>query len=636
FQAQFRYSEAGANTGLNNYFTIRFDAETYRQNLRQQLAEQQQARMDSLQQLENQRNALSQKLAYFEQLQQGMPQADELLPDASTLEMQAEAMAREQLDQTRQQIQDSLLQSIPEDSLSGKLKPPSQPEVPEMSPEQRAEYARTKQKVQQLDRQIRQLQRFKNFDTDSLVQHGKVGAQLGHQSQTERVLNGLQKLEIGMCYPDHSDFLVARVPVQGINLAYQYDDYQVFFTHGTALQPQFTAREFVQNQFNPISNFSSLADFRNLDRGRRITAVKAGIGPQIGTHLYAGLLYGKGLVSYRDSAVSEQEKNYALELDARYQLTENQHLSLVWGRSHTQIQNPALTEVENNNRNALFDLSERTNALKAEYGLLIPKTRTRLTTNVRWVDPYFKSHGVGFLRTDNLRYQIRVDQSLGRKWKVGGFVSREEDNLLKLYDYTTSLVTYGLNAQYRPVRSLSLRADFRPMALTVDQTGEPLETANQNWVSTLSGTWMVRKEKRSLMLTGLYTRYQLQDQGGSFFYENTQVSALYSWNEKLQWEGSYTFFHTNDTVGLRHTHLAESRISWTKGRFETALVGKAAIVPKELQWGYGLNTSCRLWKGLSAQAGFEKLVLGETFFQVENPALQRFPYYSTGRLVWQW
>lgn len=638
FQAQYRYSQAGAASGLNNYFTIRFDAQRYRQQLKQDLAGQQLARMDSLKNLEQQRNGLTQKLAYFEQLKSGQPGMPGL-PNSNELESAAAAKAQQEMATQQQNLLDSLNGKIPgKPTLPVKPTQPTTglPQTPQMSAEQLEEYRKLQQQATQLDRKIRQMERFKDFNTDSLVDHGRVGATMEGQSKMNKALNGLQKFEIGMCYPDHSDFLVARVPVQGVNLAYQYEGYQLFFTHGLALQPQFTARELVRNQLNPVGNFSGILNPNDVDRGRRITAVKGGYGKQEGSHLYGGVLFGKGKVSYWDTTSTEQEKNYALELDGRWQLSQDHYLNVVWGRSHTQIRNPALREANNTERNQLFDLGERTNALKAEHGFHLRKTRTQLTTTVRWVDPYFKSHGVGFMRTDNLRYQLRVNQSLGKKWKVGGFVSREEDNLLKLYDYTTTLFSYGVSTQFRPIRSLSLRADFRPMALTVDQEGQPLEAANRNWISTLAATWFVRKEQHTLLITGLYTRYQLQDQGGDYHYENAQISAAQTYGEHLKLDGSYSYFHTNDTVGFRNTHLLQNDFSFRVGKFTTTLTAKSAVTPAEWQWGYGAATSYSLSQGFALEASFEKLVLGESYFQLSDPAWKRFPYYSSLRLVWQW
>ena len=286
------------------------------------------------------------------------------------------------------------------------------------------------------------------------------------------------------------------------------------------------------------------------------------------------------------------------------------------------------SETVNQERNRLLDLGERSHAMALGHEINLRSTRTRLNTTLRWVDPFFKSHGVRFIRSDNLRYRVGVKQGIGRKLKVGGFVSREEDNLLKLYDYKTVLFSYGVNGQYRPWRSLSLQADYRPFTLSVDQQEDLPEMVNRNWMANFTLNWMFRRGEFTSMVTGLYSRYQLAEAIKTYRYENLQLSHLITAGEKVSNELNYNFFYTNDTVGYRNTHLLEENFTFHTGKFAHTALAKAALSEQQWQWGYGWVSVWKPTSWISCEFRVEKMVLGENYYISNGADWQRFPYYS--------
>lgn len=614
-QMNYRYSTAGALTGINNYFTLRFDAQRYRQQLKQDLAEQQLERLSSLEELKAQRSALAQRLGYLDAIHAPVHQIDPSWkgpnPDSSEIALPNAMLPSDSLD----------LPSL---------------EAPNMSAEEQAEYQRMQRQLEQVDQKIFRMEQLSQINTDSLVNHGQGRTLLPGMNRAQKVMNGFQQFELGMCYPDQYTFLADRMPIRGINMAYQLNEFQLFFTHGKTLQPLYSARGLLQNQMLPEGNRFSSFDLNNVDNGRRITAIKGGYGAPDETHLYAGMLFGLGKASYWDSTSTEEEKNRVFELDGQWKISEMQRLSVVWGRSHVQITNPILSEEENSAQNRLFDLGDRTHALMVRHGAAFSKTKTELTTMVRWVDPYFKSHGVGFMRTDNLRYRVDVKQAIGSKLKLGGFVSREENNLLKLYDYTTRMFSYGLNGQYRPVRSLSLKASFQPLVMTVDQEGQQMTDANRNWIMHAAANWFKRKEDRSVLISAIYSRFQFGQEDVYFHYDNAQLLTVWTLSEMINNESSYNFFHTNDTIGNRNTHLIQNDITFQKDKVTTTLMAKVALTPDENQIGYGVSASCKLWKALVLSATLEKIVLGEYYNNFGTTSQNGIPYYASLELLFQW
>src|SRR5690606_37320371 len=118
------------------------------------------------------------------------------------------------------------------------------------------------------------------------------------QSTFEKVLLSIRTLEIGMTSPDFSEFLISRTMVRGINTEFQHKDYYIAFTYGTAVNTILNSQLTQPNVGEQFYNFLSV---KNVDSGRKITAIKAGYGKKESSHIYAGILYGMGRLNYSES-----------------------------------------------------------------------------------------------------------------------------------------------------------------------------------------------------------------------------------------------------------------------------------------------------------------------------------------------
>jgi hypothetical protein len=622
FNASFFYNSVGTISGLNNYFRVQFDAQRYQQQLKERFLQSQLDKVNDLKDLQLQKQHLTQRLGYLDMVKSGTIQ----IPQPTTTS-----------------LPNPLPDSIPTIQLPDSLPIgalPSSPPLP--SPTQYIGWNDSLSKIHDelsdklntINNQISSLERYKNLNGDSLFISGTYPEEF-NLPKWNKYFSNIKTFDVGLCYPGHSVFTVANIPVRGVNIEYNEGKFYFAATHGKTVNNIFFTNNLVSNNLNAMRNLYNFFDFNNIEDGRKITAVKIGYGQKEKSHIYVGGLYGIGRVSYFDSTRTDVERNAVVEIDGKF-VYKKHFVDLFYGRSSTQA-NAVNYEESASVFDQLTNFQINTNAWLVRNTLSFDKFGTQLKLTFRYVDPFFRSFGIGFIRSDNVRYEIRADQRLGKKLKLSGFFRHEEDNLLNLYAYKNVLRSYGAGFTYRPTKKWMIKSDIRPIIQEVNASVDTLSLSNTNYILNVISTYQNRIKDYNYSMMGVYSYYQLFNGEQNNVYQNINFSFMI--RDKAKWNNnlSYNYFATNEDIGIPPTNILLNEFMYKMNKLEISTKGKFAFSQQTpFDFGYGLRLSLRLSKLLSYELSGEKLVFGDFYNSLALSQLNEFPYFFTTSLKLQW
>lgn len=616
FQGSFYYSSLGTISGLNNHFTIRFDAQAYKQQLMEKLKVNELNRIKSLDSLGEMKQQLKTNLDY--------------------LFLVKDKRVKLPIDSSRYSFPD--MPDFDYDLTTPKIDTPMV-ELPEFDENQYLdsisdEINRVKGQVQQIEGRVKELEQIQNMSQDSLVQLEMNKVKSPWMKKVNEIMSGVNRFDIGLTYPNYSEFLIARIPVRGLNLGYQKKKLFFAFTHGKTVNNIFFTNNVIQNNLNAVRNLYNFFDFNNIKDGRRVTALKIGIGEKKGSHIHMGGLYGVGQVSYQDtSMIIDAEKNLVMEIDGGLKIRESHYLSINYGRTAIQVNSINMGE-ESTLFNQLIDFNERTNALLGRYQ--IKSKLAELAFTFRWVDPYFRSFGVGFLRSDNIRYEVKYKQKIGKKLKLNTYFRRENDNLLGLYSYENVLLSYGVGISCRPTKHWMLKVDARPIALNANNEVDSLSVFNDNLILNGVVNYNNRINDTYFNATGVYSYYQLSLDEVSQVYQNININLTIE-NKQITNSLILNHYQTTDTSSVPLASLLQNDFLYKFKKLQMTVMLKGSLSQNsQLDFGYGGRMAYAIHKNISLSVSGEKIVVGDFYNSIYSQNLLNYPYRFSSSLIIRW
>ncbi len=612
FDVSYYYSNLGTISGFNNHFTFRFNYQEFQQNLKKKLLADRMNSLDRIDSLEHINQDLQKKLNYLQLIKSGQLSVPINIPTITTDTLipntglpTAPALDSNALPTTYLTWNDSL-----ENVMNGLTN-----------------------SISGCQAQLDQLNQFANLNTDSLYNAGALPEKY-FPNKLASFLGYVKKLDVGMTYPNYSEFLISRIPVRGINFEMEKNKFYLAFTHGKTVNNIFFTNNLIYNNLNSVRNLYNFFSFNNIDEGRRVSSIKLGYGKKQDSHLHVGLLYGLGKVSYQDTSfLADKESNLVGELDGRINIGKSQFLAINYGRSVVQVNNINL-ENEASLMDHLLDFNNRTNAIMTKYELDLKSTKIKASW--RLIDPFFRSFGLGFIRSDNIRYQVKVDQKLSKKFKVGGFIRKENDNVLGIYDYQNHLLSYGLNSTWRPSKRWMFKLDYRPIVHQVQSSYDSLGFQNNNWIVNAVANYNNRKGETYFFVTGIYSYYQLFNGESNNSYTNVNASLNIQHKDVIQNNLIFNYFNTSDTSSSPIAYVLQNDFSFLKGSTRLTGLVKAALLTNGLDLGYGLRAEVPISKNIVFEASAEKLVYGDFYNSFFGSSFDEFPYYFSVSLRINW
>lgn len=632
FQASFYYSSLGTISGLNNHFTVRFDANKYKQQMLEKLKQNELNRIQSLDSLGLVKQKLKTKLDYLYLVRDGKV----TLPiDSSKFNFPDLPHVSPDFD-LETEFPDSLTPSVAIDTPTLDTPEVSLPDfnMDSYMDSIGQEIDQLNQTIDQVESGMEMLKKLNGLSQDSLIQLEIDKTQSPWMRKINGFMGKIQRLDVGLTYPNYSKFLIARIPIRGINLEYQKKKFYFAFTHGKTVNNIFFTNNIIQNNLNAARNLYNFFDFGNINDGRRITALQLGVGAKKETHVHIGFLYGLGKVSYQDtSLIVDSERNLVGEVDAGLKIKKSHFLTVNFGRSSIQTNNINFSE-EGGLLNNLMDINDRTNALLGRYQLKLKSAELRLT--FRWVDPYFRSFGVGFLRSDHIRYEVKFKQKIGKKFGVNTYFRRENDNLLGLYSYQNVLLSYGAGVSYRPTKHLMFKVDVRPIALDANNPVDSLSLTYHNMIVNGVVNYNNRIGDTYFNASGIYSYYQLTLDEQLQVYQNVNVNLTLE-NQQLANSLVFNNYRTTDTSSVPLASLLQNDFTYKLKKLHITGSLKGSFTQnQQFDYGYGIRFQLKLMSKLSFSGGFEKLVIGDFYNSIYNAALLDFPYRATSAITFRW
>ena len=620
FDLSYYYSNLGTISGFNNHFTFRFNYQLFQQNLKKKILADKINSKQVIDSLEHVNQDLQKKLNYLQLIKSNQISVPVELPQDSlgALDNPLDTSLLSSLAISDGVALDSSV--VPtsylawNDSLEGVL-------------------AGLSNSIEATQGKIEQLNQFSNLNTDSLYGNGSL-TQDYFPNKLASFLGYVKKLDVGMTYPNYSEFLVSRIPIRGVNFELEKNKFYLAFTHGKTVNNIFFTNNLISNNLNSARNLYNFFNFNNIEDGRRITSLKLGYGKKKDTHLHVGFLYGLGKVSYQDTSfLADQEKNLVAELDGAVAIGKNQFLEVNYGKSAIQINNVNL-EKEASLMNSILDVNERANAVMVKYGAELKKTKVKASW--RLIDPFFRSFGVGFIRSDNIRYQLKLDQKISKKFKVGAFVRKENDNVLGIYDYQNHLLSYGFNSTWRPTKRWMFKLDYRPIVHQVESSFDSLAFQNNNWIVNSVVSYNNRVDDTYFFATGIYSYYRLYNGESNNSYENINASFNIQHKEVIQNNLIFNYFSTSDTASSPVAYVFQNDFTFIKAKASFTGLFKLAFLNDGLDVGYGLKATIPVSENISFEASAEKLVYGDFYNSMFGSSFHEFPYFISASLRINW
>lgn len=653
------YSSQKNLIGLSKYFRISYNADRYKDQLNSKVNGSVDKYKNQLGGLFDQRQQLMQKMAYSDYLSTtspdkwpidsiakknnliSKPDSNQYIPQYSKPDSTKYTSQYRKPDSTAYLNNYSKSDSLKNNKYTSKADSVEQrvKEYKHKTDSVKNLYDTYKNQYDQINDSIKKTQK-KIDQAESLTNgnYSKYLSKIPYFNKIQNFLSGVKKFEIGLCYPNYSTFLANNIPVRGINLEYGKNNVYFAFTYGTTVSTLLYNNKTVDGFLQNVHNSYNYFDFNNLSAGRKIISVKFGAGTKEGNHLFVGILIGKGQSTYLNPLPDQdgfkaKESNLVLELDARYKFKTNTTFDIILGKSSLK-QEDLNYEVIKTSFNEVFS-DYRSYALLTKLTTKINLTKTNLTFTFRWIDPLFKSFGIGFIRSDNMRYEIKLDQPLTKTLRYTGMFRYEEDNLLQLMNFKNRFYSINNTISYKIKRGLMLRLSYTPLFRTLSSPNYSF--SNNNSISTGVITFTPKTRKTSLQFNFLYNYYivntdtqQINFQNIAYYHQVTFKSGLKT-GLNLSWFKNTLRDTLNNNVFLG---VLDFGYQFKNGSSITVAAKSAYKINSQLYPGFMIKTNLRLYRKLFWENQVEKFIVGDLFNGYDYQNLKKYPYYYSTRLIY--
>lgn len=644
FDVSFFYTTQKNLIGLSNYFRISYNADRYKEKLNSQMGGKLDACKNNLNLLNNKKQQLMQKMAYADYLSsispdkwpidttKKLPALNKLNLDTtgiglSPVKTDTSGLAGTITDTLKTRNTYSKADSLRKKALVYKTKVDS---VAKLYETYKSKYALLSDSIKKVQNKIDQL--------ETLNQSSAPYSQKSpYLNKVQNFLSGVKKMEVGLCYPAYSTFLTNNVPVRGINFEYQKNNRFFAFTYGTTVSTLLYSSKNVEGFLQNVRNSYNYFDVNNLSSGRKILSAKFGFGEKDGDHFFAGFLVGKSASTYFAPSPelptpASIQSNLVLEADVRKKISRKTYLDIVLGKSSLQDADLNLNSLRSSAKE-LFS-SYRSYAMLVKLKTSIRTTKSTLNFSVRWIDPFFNSFGVGFIRSDNMRYEAKLDQPLGKLFKYTVALRYEEDNLLRLLNYKNTFYSINNTLSYRIKKGLTLRLGYTPLIRTL--RGDNYRSTNKNSIVTGILTFTPRSKNIQKQFSLLYNSYRVNTDSTPLNFQNFAYYHQFSFKGGFKTGLNISWFKNNlhDSTG-NDIFLAVLDCGYQfKNGSSFSVAGKSAYKKSgQLYPGFIVKSTLKLTGFLFWDNQVEKFIVGDLFNGYDLEMLKKFPYCYTTKLT---
>ena len=629
------YSNPASLMGIQNYYTLKFDAEAYQKNIENECVEKKSSYIEKLKEVEKLKQELSQKLAFCEAMQSytnttnqlnnyqvdssiskknysnipvaytGIDSSKYTTTDSSKLNtVKAKGLSKtDSIKQLESRYMDSLINNFSADSNYQKIKT-------------------YKSKIELYEKQIQEYKQAVNvLDSKNISDINNP-----YLSKGENLLSKIKRFEIGLCYPNYSTFLINNLTLKGINVGYGTKTYFINATYGKTVNNLQNQQNINNNITSAFQNYSNFFDFSKNQDARKILAGKVGIGNFNQSYIAVGALYGVGRQAYSQYSGND-EKNTVYELDGK-----------IIYKGYTLYGSFAKSILNNPNADQVIFSNNRNNAIQIRFSGQLPIIKTKFSLGYRLVDPFFKSFGVGFIRTDNIRYEAKLEQVITSKIKVGVNYRHDEDNILKRYGYKSNLNFLSLNTRLKLFKKrVDVNFIYTPIIQNIENISTHFMTKNKSDMKNIVLSYFPKFKKVTTTFTAIYNQYTLYDSIANRNMENINLNVLSMFKNSLKFGFNSSYFNANvrDSISSPRTLLNSFETGYTfKKAIYTSITMKYSynLTNKSNQYGAAAHVSFPLRNHFFIELHAEKMIIGDFYNSLNLNNLNNFPYYCYTKL----
>lgn len=633
----FFYSSQKNLIGLNNYFRLSYNAERYKEKLNTKLGTKIESYKTNLTDLTSQKQNLLQKMAYADYLSSISPDKwpvealhvkKPALPDLEdSLSMPDTSGIINKYNPIKNNIYSSKADSISRQAVLYKHKADS---VIKLYDAYKNKYDVLSDSIKRVETKIGELENFVNGSHS----YKKISPYL---TKVQNFLSGVKKTDVGLCYPNYSTFLSYNVPVRGINFEYEKNNYFFALTYGTTVSTLLYNTKSIDGVLQSTRNAYNYFDITNLSAGRKILSAKFGVGEKEGNHFFVGFLLGRGYSTYStassvDLSSRSIERNLVLEADVCRKISKNTTLDITLGKSSLQQQDVSLAAIQSAATEIFSGFRSYAALIKLKTS--IAATKTNVTFSVRWVDPFFNSFGIGFIRSDNMRYEVKLDQPLTKSLRYTAMARYEEDNLLKLLNYKNTFYSINNTVSYKIKRGLMLRAGYTPLIRTLN--GEGYHSINKNAIITGILTYMPKLRTTQMQFNLSYNYYHVNTDSTPVNFQNFSYYHQFTFKSGFKTGLNVSWFknNLNDTSGNTiFLGVLDFGYQFKNGSSITAAGKSAYKIHDKFYPGFLVKSTLKLSKASFWENQVEKFIVGDLFNGYDLQSLKRFPYNYSTKLI---
>lgn len=615
----YRYSNWHNPIGINNFFRVRLDTEALKDNAKKKLEEQSETLAEKKHQISENRSYLQQKVGYGEiLLNQLNKQRETLEKEALSYKHEMQTQLRDSINSTKDGYSEktrSKLDSLQQkqlfieqrlskiDSLYNKLNTVYTTAYSVYSSLQRAEDS------------IRSLQNKVTSQLDEVKSGGVVDSKL----------NQIKTLELGLTYPKSTALSKNTVPMQGVNLELQRDQWYASVAAGILKSNLNVSPNLIENKLNNSQNLFNQFDFQNLTQEQFMAVVKSGIGSPEKSHAFLGIRYlkARNLDNISDST---NYPSLGLELETKYlpKFLPSATIDFVYGKTsmHGRSVIPSIFS------------SDRTNSALIQYEQKLGKLRSKIIGTFRILDPFAEVKNLGVLQPNNVRYMLQSQHKLTKRLRVGLNYRHDENNVAQLSDTTDRFDMVGGTFNGSIGRLLTYFGTANYLVQRKDEINTRLmDRSNYILGAGLSIRYQIFKNPSALIVS--YNDYLITDSLGTGVFSNFGVENAVQFDNG-KWIQSAQYFTTDYFGAFTASTIFSEKYEYNFENLKLGAEIKYALSnQRDPSLGWGVEASFSFLKQFEWVLKAEKFVLGDYYSTFNRERFDRFPYRIMTQLNWK-
>lgn len=589
--------------GYGNRFTLSFDANAYQARKLQDLQVHQRKLSLHLDSLNNSKSALQKELNYirFVKFKEGIPDptrfSDNIPLIKDTLSLPTDSI----------QFSNDSLHLSSDTLLSGNDSLPIS-KIP-VSPIDSMDTKSLVQKYDSLNSKIRELEGSISAVKQQMgvISNMKSGFDsLGVFGGTSGFWSGVKKMEIGLCTPTYSEWLV-NTQMKGVCMDVERTDVFTSFSYGTVIDINYFNFNLNNDKSQMLeSDITGIFNYNNSDNGRKVISGLLGYGTRDKNYISIGYLRGIGKGNYLSSSLTEPsangsiDKNYVAEISGQFKVRSSK-FKLTYAKSALVSDNETTKPVE------ALSIKNDSRVWACLHTTDIPAFKLSVSTELQYIEPLFRSFGIAYRRSDRIIGKVRMKRDFG-KLKTSVNYRYEEDNIKNYFSYKNQSNAIGVSASYSINRHIRLKGSFSPVEIRSRNEGVLTIFRNYNYLAGCNLRYKISKTR--INTDGFYSMNYSFDTTSVFSFQTVGVNSSFVVKSTMFYLNLNYFNQESDIVNQNYG-IAEAGSHFVVMKNLEMTTGIKTMVGQNSAPGYNAEVSWMPFSFLNFNIGMERLLTGE-------------------------